>query len=126
MRRYVAGKRGVATRKECSIAPSGQYAPNPVQAPTGKAFRQVLCRFYGLCLDDAIKNTWTGFTCLECQAFEFDEMTPGELEEHARCCMALLLEIYGAGYRERIKKGERVQLSVTGHRQLVSPEWEPR
>jgi hypothetical protein len=41
-------------------------ARNPVMCKEGRGMRNFACQFYDLCLDQAAKGMWSGFTCREC------------------------------------------------------------
>ncbi len=51
--------------------------------------RNVFCRHYGECLNQAIRRRWPGFSCQNCESYE-QEMLDGEAlnDDYARC-MAL-------------------------------------
>jgi len=35
--------------------------------------RHVMCQYYGACLDRAVKQGWSGFSCYECTAYQLEE-----------------------------------------------------
>lgn len=56
---------------------------------SSKVRRHVLCLHYGRCLDHAVKNNWTGFSCERCRSYEQEHWDAQRMRmEHERC-MAL-------------------------------------
>ncbi len=51
--------------------------------------RKVMCAHYDACLDVAIRQCWTGFTCEQCQDYAHVVMDPFEWKEDGLRCRAL-------------------------------------
>ncbi|MGA2734072.1 MAG: hypothetical protein ABSG35_15960 [Syntrophobacteraceae bacterium] len=55
--------------------PSLRCNPTPEKQFTTakKVHRHVMCQDYGACLDRAVKQGWSGFSCDECTAYRLEE-----------------------------------------------------
>jgi len=51
--------------------------------------RNVFCRNYGDCLDQAIKKKWPGFSCDDCIAYEREMLDGDQLSDDYARCLAL-------------------------------------
>ena len=51
--------------------------------------RNVFCRYYGECLDYAIRKKWPGFSCQSCECYEQERLEGEALSDDFARCMAL-------------------------------------
>lgn len=54
-----------------------------------KVMRNVFCRYYGDCLDHAIRKRWPGFSCRHCGSYEQEMLEGTALNDDYARCMAL-------------------------------------
>lgn len=78
---------------ECS-----RFLRTPVPCTTPKCMddveRNVFCRFYDDCLDDAIKNSWSGFSCKYCLAYEQIEINEAWIQTDSDKCQGFLMALF--------------------------------
>jgi hypothetical protein len=68
---------------------------NPTESPGFEKtrqipYRQVFCVHYSDCLEKAVKQRWSGFSCYECYDYEIDTGEPTAWLHDALRCAALL------------------------------------
>lgn len=72
-----------------------------------KIRRRVMCRFYDLCLETAIRRNWFGFSCSCCGSYE-PELRPVESwQEQAERSGDILHQIFFAAHPAAPRKGPR-------------------
>ncbi|MEM5786136.1 MAG: hypothetical protein AAGU11_02385 [Syntrophobacteraceae bacterium] len=54
-----------------------------------KVMRNVFCRNYSECLDEAITKKWPGFSCQGCESYEREMLEGDELNDDYERCVAL-------------------------------------
>ncbi len=54
-----------------------------------KVRRNVFCRGYSDCLNQAIQKKWPGFSCEKCSSYEQEYLEGDRLEDDYARCMAL-------------------------------------
>ena len=67
---------------------SRPIARGPVESMS-QVKRNVFCRSYGRCLDQAIMKKWSGFSCERCHAFEREKMDMKDWCRELDNCMVL-------------------------------------
>jgi len=57
--------------------------PIPCVATTNSSQvnRQVFCRYYGDCLDQAIEEKWASFSCEKCESYEDERLASGQRDD---------------------------------------------
>jgi len=56
--------------------------------------RHVLCRHYGLCLEEAIGKGWAGFRCGDCPSYSMADTNSNDWLSDAHACADLCLAIF--------------------------------
>ena len=71
-------------------------SPEPCTTPKriSHVERNVFCKFYEECLDDAIKLNWHGFSCGYCLAYEQIEINEAWAQTDSDKCHGFLLALF--------------------------------
>ena len=70
--------------------------------------RRIWCTHYGTCLDHAIKQGWSGFSCEVCTSFLPGGLDAGDIREDYHRCRALLFTV------ENLEALPRIEPAVIG------------
>lgn len=71
-------------------------SPEPCTTPKciSHVERNVFCKFYDECLDDAIRHNWHGFSCRYCLAHEQIEINEAWVQTDSDKCHGFLLALF--------------------------------
>ncbi|MFZ2446975.1 MAG: hypothetical protein WAW37_11510 [Syntrophobacteraceae bacterium] len=70
-----------------------------------KVRRNVFCRNYSDCLDQAIKKKWPGFSCESCGSYEQERLEGDLLNDDRARCMALAFVSGALDFRPEARVG---------------------
>jgi hypothetical protein len=80
-------------KDNCSAVEVISLRPQPCKQ-TERPSRRLFCKYYGVCLDHAASQRWSGFHCGDCTAYEVPRMDRDELKADEIACQALLYWIF--------------------------------
>ena len=69
----------------------------PSPTPGNGAGRHVLCQHYRICLDVAVREKWSGFSCNSCPDYTPEEGNDKYWIDQAGRCADLLVELISKG-----------------------------